>query len=1262
MRGPSRPIKLYVAYAREDEELQHQLAKHLSGLRRQGYIENISPYRILPGQALEKAANQQLDSADLILFLLSADFFASDYFYHSEVQRALARDWAGTARVIPILLRPVDYLGSPFAELAPLPTDGKPITKWQNRDEAFFDITESLRHIIESFQDRTPPADTLSETLWSLPYKRNPLFTGRNSLLADLARKLQGERRSALMSPLVLNGLAGIGKTQLALEYSYRWQERYQAIFWLRATSAELLTADLFAIAQRLDIPLNQEQPRIIEAVTQWLRTHQDWLLVLDDVEEYTLIEAFLRTAGNGDILITTQAQTIGSLTRYINITCFSLEEGSTFLLRRARPLPLIASPENISRKQAEHIVQLLDGWPLALDQAGAFLAETKCSLPDYPQIYLQYEAKLLKMQVQHLFDSESVAATCLLALDSLSRDDPRAIELLHLCAFLDSNAIPEDIFTKGAAELGATLSVFASDPLALSKIIDHLLAFSLIRRNSDHTFTIHRIIQEVMLHEMDEETQRLWAERSVRAVNLAFPNFSYDTILQSQLYLHHAQRCAALIDLWHLYIPEAAQLLNHAGSLLLQQEQYLAALSLFERALAISEKVLGPNHPSTMSSLNNLASLYQAQGNYTQALPLYKEALAISEKMLGSSHPETANLLNNLASLYRALGNYEQARPLFKQALAISEKMFGPSHPETANLLNNLALLYQAQGNYAQALPLYERALAIREMTLGQTHPDTANSLNNLATLYYEQGNYEQARPIYERALSIYEDTLGPEHPVTITVRKNYTLLLESVRFEVVQGPASEPASYLVGGSQIEIQVIKGNGMLVDKDDEFAFNAKNCTGIAFEQLAIELLPSAEYLILSPNPLTLLDVQAGQTQKACFRLKMKTPGRIPLNYRVNGEMRDPPFYIHAVKDNPYFYGPPVHTMGFVGRQEELDEIIQAVSKPLKEDILLVGERRTGKTSVLYQIKKQLERPFIPVYIPLNIVEPETEPILKLIRNEIVHTLIEHKLLDPEWREHQYHSEYFQHMLTEILQSARQQLADIKLVLLLDEADYLLRIVRKGWISFIDFLRGTPQIDDRVQNILRATLQSEIGICVRTVVAGTNDLAGYIAQRSSPFYNHFHEVALKPLTLSETRELIVRPASILGYTYASGIIERIITLSGGQPYFCQGLCYEAFNAALRSQKNIIDRKALAKAERKITQELYSKYYLPSFWKRVTAHQRAILATLATGRPLPGVKMQQIKGLLDWQLLIKQEGTYTFSAELFRIWTRMALEGA
>ncbi len=209
----------------------------------------------------------------------------------------------------------------------------------------------------------------------------------------------------------------------------------------------------------------------------------------------------------------------------------------------------------------------------------------------------------------------------------------------------------------------------------------------------------------------------------------------------------------------------------------------YAEARPLFERALAIREKVLGAEHPDTAESLDNLAVLLQAQGDLAGARPLHERALAIREKVLGAEHPDTATSLNNLAYLLYDQGDLPGARPLYERALAISENVLGAEHPDTATSLDNLASLLHAQGDLAGARPLHERALAIRENVLGAEHPGTATSLDNLANLFRDLGQPDKAEPLFLRAIAVGDKALGAEHPDTRRYQSHYARLLMTDR-----------------------------------------------------------------------------------------------------------------------------------------------------------------------------------------------------------------------------------------------------------------------------------------------------------------------------------------------------------------------------------------------------------------------------------------------------------------------------------------------
>lgn len=159
---------LFFSYSHKDETLRDELEVHLAMLERKGIIETWHDRRILAGDAIHGAIDDKLESADVILLLVSPDFLASEYCYDREFKRALERHHEGTARVIPVILRPCDWKSSPLADVVAVPRDGKPVTKWPDRDEAFLDVVQQIRDALpKSKRPAQPPSAATPPTSFS---------------------------------------------------------------------------------------------------------------------------------------------------------------------------------------------------------------------------------------------------------------------------------------------------------------------------------------------------------------------------------------------------------------------------------------------------------------------------------------------------------------------------------------------------------------------------------------------------------------------------------------------------------------------------------------------------------------------------------------------------------------------------------------------------------------------------------------------------------------------------------------------------------------------------------------------------------------------------------------------------------------------------------------------------------------------------------------------------------------------------------------
>ncbi|HLX58577.1 MAG TPA: tetratricopeptide repeat protein [Ktedonobacteraceae bacterium] len=603
-----------------------------------------------------------------------------------------------------------------------------------------------------------PPAGQPGEqpvndkVIWTVPYHRNPFFTGREDLLKKLHDHFTQAKTTALTQPPAITGLGGIGKTQTAIEYAYRHKDEYKYVLWVNAAARETLIHDFIEIARLLGLPEKdeQDQNKAVAAVKQWFTGHNRWLLIMDNADDFSLTSEFLPAGDNGHILLTTREQAWGSVAYNLEVEKMDETEGILFLLRRAKILKSPDAPlsevSHADQDTAAAIVREVDGLPLALDQAGAYIEETRGTLEAYLKTYKRRQKELLQERGKdRQYHPDPVAATWSLNFKQVERLNKTAADLLRFLAFLAPDAIPEEMIVAGASKLGRRLKALAIDETLLDQSMKTLNRFSLVQRDTGkRQLFIHRLVQAILRASMTEKTRREWVERTVRAINLAFPDVQDINLWpQCERQLPHALACAELINEYTLTFTEAALLLIKTGYYLKDHAQY------------------------------------------EQAEPLYLRALDICEHVLGSNHPNTAQSLNNLAALYRDQGKYEQAEPLYQHALDIDEQALGPNHPDVATDLNNLAELYRDQGKYEQAELLQQRALAIREQVLGPNHPNTAQSLNNLAALYRDQGKYEQAEPLYQRAIAIFEKTLGPDHPNTKTGRGNYAGLLEDMQRE---------------------------------------------------------------------------------------------------------------------------------------------------------------------------------------------------------------------------------------------------------------------------------------------------------------------------------------------------------------------------------------------------------------------------------------------------------------------------------------------
>jgi tetratricopeptide (TPR) repeat protein len=843
-------IDFFISYTGADVAWAEWIALELESA---GYKTVFQLWDFAPGSNFALAMKKAAAAAARTLAVLSPRYLRSD-FAQAEWAAAFAADPSGEQRkLVPIRIEkfPVTGLDAAivYIDLVDLDEDaarkallhGLEAEREKRKGECLF--PGKGKRSSRSYAGWLPPA-------FGLP-ARNRNFSGREALLDLLRKQLAAGSATALTvatCEVATHGLGGTGKSQLAIEYAWRWISDYTRIIWLRAETPASLGADFDTLADELSLFNDNkppEQTAVIATVRKHLEENPGWLLIFDNVPEPRAVEYAVPRAG-GHVIFTSRYTAWGQYAASLRVDVWLPKEAEEFFRLRFGAKSL--AQDDPERCAGSQIAKELGYLPLALEHAAAYCEQSSLALADYLPLFRAKRLELFRPEALG-GDQEMVTVTTTynLSLDRIHDDEkcPEAAGLFNLCAFFDPDRISLTLLRGGVDYLQKPLSSLLQSDLKVNQALSTLLRYSLIAvqgGGNERVLSVHRLVQEVTRERLKTDEKDRWITAALQIVNQAFPLNSYDVRewpICGQL-TPHAAVVLQRGDLLRSKPAVRARLLNKLGVYAWARAEYDVAEPRFQCALGICREALAPGHPDIIvQSLSNLASFYCSQGRYEeaepqyrlavhicencfgpddvdtarcinnlallcskrgcneQAEPLYQRALAIYEKALGPDHPDTGHSLNNLASLYCAQGRNEQAEPLYQRALAIYEKALGPDHPDTGGSLSNLASLYCAQGRNEQAEPLYQRALAICEKTLGPDHPDTAQTLNNLAVLYRDQRRYEQAEPLYQRALAICEKTLGPDHPVKATVRVGYAWLLRATGRDAeaaaLEGPAGQ-------------------------------------------------------------------------------------------------------------------------------------------------------------------------------------------------------------------------------------------------------------------------------------------------------------------------------------------------------------------------------------------------------------------------------------------------------------------------------------
>ena len=456
---------------------------------------------------------------------------------------------------------------------------------------------------------------------------------------------------------------------------------------------------------------------------------------------------------------------------------------------------------------ESDELLELLDGLPLALAQAAAYMNETGTSFGTYTRLYKEQWGELMEPQDgKHIplrplrsYSNCSVATTWMISYTAIRTKNEAAANLLLLWAHLDNKSLWYGLLaasrrsTIAAERTSAWLRGIAYNEIEFIKAIGMLRSYSLVEEMEDQTgYAMHPVVHQWALHIQNDGQRAELSWVAIVAVGLAVPDTHERKYWETQIrLLPHAQRCEKSIteatdDKFEEHELDGQKEENNVllsavhnlGTLYKDRGRLDEAEKMYMRALEGFNKALGADHMSTLRTVNNLGLLYVNQGKLDEAEKMYIRALEGREKALGVDHTSTLNTVNNLGSLYKDRGNLDEAEKMYMRALEGKEKALGADHTSALSTVNNLGNLYADRGKLDEAEEMYMRALEGREKALGADHTLTLNTVNNLGLLYAGQGKLDEAEKMYMRVLEGYEKALGADHTLTLNTVSNLGLL----------------------------------------------------------------------------------------------------------------------------------------------------------------------------------------------------------------------------------------------------------------------------------------------------------------------------------------------------------------------------------------------------------------------------------------------------------------------------------------------------
>jgi tetratricopeptide (TPR) repeat protein len=522
------------------------------------------------------------------------------------------------------------------------------------------------------------------------------------------------------------------------LAYRIRQELKNCSVFWISASDKESLYQAYAHIARRLNIPGWDDEKADVRKLVQLHLSNESagqWLLVFDNADEAKAagLMEFLPSSEQGAIVFTTTNRKTAAKPAPRSIV--ELPEMEQDMARRMLETCLV-NPAN-GRGKADLLLKGLAYLPLAIVQAAAYVNANKVTLQEYLSLLAEKMEGLVEPLHQ---ESENViAATWLISFEQIRRHDTLAADYLLFMACVDRNDVPLALLPAASPHERGIHAVGTLD------------AYSFVtKRTAEAALDLHRLVHVSTRNWLEKEG--LLSQQSQVAITRllkVFPDHNHGSRSKWRRLLPHA-KFALSSGLTGQENEAKTNLVWKCAMTLDSDGRWKEAEELFVQVMETRKRVLGEEHPDTLTSMANLASTYRNQGRWKEAEELEVQVMETFKRVLGEEHPSTLTSMANLASTFWNQGRWKEAEELEVQVMETRKRMLGEEHPDTLTSMANLALTYMNQGRWKEAEELEVQVMETRKRVLREEHLDTLTSIANLASTYRNQGRWKEAEELF--------------------------------------------------------------------------------------------------------------------------------------------------------------------------------------------------------------------------------------------------------------------------------------------------------------------------------------------------------------------------------------------------------------------------------------------------------------------------------------------------------------------------------